>query len=125
MARGYANVDFKWNGRASTVIGNLGFGKPLQLEAAQIFEGYMQPYMPYYEGNLSTNIRITATNDHATITHLVKYANKQYNGIGFNRNLTVHPLATSYWDRAAWTHSKREITKDIDEARLKYRSFKY
>ena len=76
MARGYANVKFEWNGTASTVIKNLGFGKELQLEAAKIFESYMQPYIPYDEGNLSTNIRITATDDHATITHLVKYANK-------------------------------------------------
>ena len=27
MARGYANVKFEWNGTASTVIKNLGFGK--------------------------------------------------------------------------------------------------
>lgn len=125
MARGYANVQFEWNGSASTVIKNLGFGKPLQLDAAKIFESYMQPYMPYDQGNLSTNIRITATEDHATITHLVKYANRQYHGVGFNRNLNVHPLATSYWDNAAWQNSKHEITKDIDKARLKYRSFKY
>ena len=26
MARGYANVKFQWNGKASTVIKNLGFG---------------------------------------------------------------------------------------------------
>lgn len=120
-----SNIRFEWNGRASTVIRNLGFGKPLQLETAQIFEQYMQPYMPYDEGDLSTRIRITATNDHATITHLVKYANRQYHGEGFNRNLTIHPLATSFWDQAAWTNSKREITRDVNRARRKYRSFKY
>ena len=126
MARGYSNVKFEWNGTASTVIKNLGFGKELQLEAAKIFESYMQPYIPYDEGNLSTNIRITATNDHATITHLVKYANKQYHGPSdWNRKRIVHPLATSYWDKVTWNNHKREITRDIDEARMKYRSFNY
>ena len=138
MARGYANVKFEWNGTASTVIKNLGFGKELQLEAAKIFESYMQPYIPYDKGNLSTNIRITATDDHATITHLVKYASAQYYGDGsdpntgspgydenWQRNRTIHPLATSYWDKAAWTQHKREITRDVDKARMKYRSFNY
>ena len=138
MARGYANVKFQWNGKASTVIKNLGFGKPLQLEAARIFEWYMQPYIPYDEGDLSTRIRITATETRGTITHLVKYANKQYYGDGsdpetgspgydemWQRNRSVHPLATSFWDKAAWTQNKREITRDIDKARQQYRSFKY
>ena len=125
MARGYANLKFEWNGRASAVIKNLGFGKELNHDAAEILEAYAQPFMPYKDGGLSTNIRINAFDDHATITHLVKYANKQYELVTPNRNKRIHPLATDHWYEEAYRVSKRQITKEVDEARLKYRSFNY
>ena len=54
---------------------------------------------------------------------------KEYGIIDYDemwqRNRSIHPLATSFWDKAAWTQNKKEITRDIDKARQKYRSFKY
>lgn len=138
MARGYANVKFEWNGSASTVIKNLGFGKGLNRDAAQILYEYSIPYIPYKDGGLTNRVRISANDKQGMITHLVPYASKQYYGDGsdpntgspgydqmWERTRTVHPLATSYWDRAAWTLGKRQITQEIDQARLKYRSFNY
>ena len=134
MARGYANLQFHWNDSASNIIHNLGFGRELNKEAAQIFYTHYYDYIPYSlqesMGSLANNVRITATNDHATITHLVRYANKQFyadagssNGkdVGVHRTRVVHPLATSRWSEWAWSMHKKEITADIDEARLKYR----
>lgn len=120
MARGYKNLSFHWNHSHSTIIENLGFGKDLNREAAQIFYEHYNKYVPYQHGDLSTRVRISATQDHGTITHLVKYANKQYTNPTMNRNTSVHPLATSFWDKACWEAEKREITSEVDEARKKY-----
>lgn len=131
MARGYKNMSFHWNYSASTIIENLGFGRQLNKEVATIFRKYCEPYLPYDTGNLSRRTRITATKDHGTITYLSGYARPQYYGTGdymqgennpvdWQRNTAVHPFATSFWDRAAWTAHKREITQEVDNARLKY-----
>lgn len=131
MARGYANVKFEWNGSHSAVIKNLGFGKPLQYDAAKILYNMSYDYMPYDKGGLSNNVQIRAYKDHANITHRVQYADIQYEGVTpqgrpiVKRNITVHPLATSEWYQVAWQQRKREITRQVDEARLQYRSFDY
>ncbi len=134
MARGYANLQFHWNDSASNIIHNLGFGRELNKEAAKILYENAYEYIPYSlqesMGSLADRVRITATDDHATITHLVPYANRQYyadagsgNGkdVGVHRTRVIHPLATSRWYDWAWKMKKGEITKEIDEARLKYR----
>ncbi len=134
MARGYANVRFEWNGSASTIIKNLGFGKGLNKEAAQILYQYSYEYIPFSlqqsMGSLANRVRISATANQGLITHLVKYANRQYNADKGNpygedvlvkRTRAIHPLATSHWADWAWSMHKREITADVDTARLKYR----
>lgn len=125
MARGYANVKFEWNGSASAVVKNLGFGKELQRDAANIIFQYSYDYMPYKSGLLSSAVRISAFDKYANITHTIKYANAQYQLVTDKRTKNPHPLATDHWYDVAYQHHKREITKDIDEARLKYRSFRY
>lgn len=131
MARGYKNLGFHWNYSSSDIIENLGFGKELNKEAAQIFRSFCEPYIPYDTGNMDRRTRITATEDHGTITYLTKYARYQYYGdnsyitgannpTSWNRNLDTHPLATSFWDKACWQNNKRQITNAIDNARLKY-----
>lgn len=125
MARGYANIKFEWNGKHSAVIQNLGFGKALQRDAAQILYNHAFKYMPYQSGDLSLNRHIQAGEKYANIVHQVPYANKQYTAVNVHRYTGIHPLATSYWYDAAWKLEKREITKEVDEARLKYRNFNY
>lgn len=117
MALNFGEIDFEWNERASTIIKNLGFGKELNKEAAQILYEHYYKYVPYKDGNLSNNVRVSATDDHGTITHLVKYANKQYYGNSFERERRFHPLATSFWDQYCWMNEGYEITEEIDEAR--------
>ena len=134
MARGYANLRFEWNDSASNIIKNLGFGKGLNKEAAQILYRYSYPYIPFSlqqsMGSLANRVRISATANQGLITHLVRYANKQYNADKGNpygedvlvkRTRVVHPLATSHWADWAWSMHKKEITAEVDIARLKYR----
>lgn len=109
--------DFEWNDSASTIIRNLGIGKELNRRAADIFYSYEYPYIPYKEGDLSNRVTIRATEQKGLIVHGVKYANAQYNYLGDNRTRTFHPLATSFWDQAAWNNHKEQITRDIDKMR--------
>ena len=133
MARGYANTTFKWNDSASVIVRNKGFGKELNYDSAEIlYAAYLQ-YVPWSlletSGNLANNVRIRAYDDHATITHQVKYANAQFyadegnpNGVDVKvkRTRAINELATSHWSDWAWSVHKREIVKEVDEARLKY-----
>lgn len=133
MARGYANVKFEWNGSHSAVIENLGFGKELNRNAAEILYQHAFYYMPYVSGDLSTIVHIQALPNKANLVHTVKYANIQYTGEfpsgkkinEANRNKSPHDLATKEWYHVAFQHKKREITKEVDAARMKYRSFNY
>lgn len=136
MARGYKNLEFKWNNSASTTIKNLGFGRGLNKDAAEILYRYSYEYIPFSlqpsMGSLANKVRISANDNHGTITHLVSYAKYQYNADAGNprgeddivhRTRAIHPLATSHWSDWAWSMHKKEITQEIDEARLKYRKF--
>ena len=128
MARGYKNISFKWNGSASVVIENLGFTKELQRDAADILYKYSFEYMPYKSGDLALNsdIRIHGgKKPTAYITHFVNYAQYQYRREDYIHSPLVHPQATDHWYDWGWLMHKKQITKEVDEARLKYRSFNY
>lgn len=133
MARGYANVQFEWNNTHSVIIRNKGFGKGLNQDAAEIIYQTYYPFIPYSEqkssGSLANRVRITSYESHANITHMVPYANRQFNADAGNANgtdvmvhrtRTIHPLATSHWSDWAWSVYKKDITRQVDEARLQY-----
>lgn len=117
MARGYKGLHFEWNGSASAIIQNLGFGEELNRAAAEILHDYAEPYVPYKSGRLNNAYNIHANNNGARITHYVKYAGIQYERVAKHRTTTVHPLATDHWYDYAWLNHKAEITADIDETR--------
>lgn len=147
MAKGQprlnSKITFEWNAPYSTLINNLGFGKELNLEAAKIFYKWYRPYIPYKSGKLTRMVHFNSTKDHGTITHYAygmkngvpgfKYADYQYNldkgnaeGVDVKVKRTrppkgAHRLATSHWDKWAWSVRKAEITAEIREARIKYR----
>lgn len=136
-----AKLDFEWNAPYSVLIKNLGFGKEFNLQAAKIFYKWYRPYIPYKTGRLTTWVHFNSTKDHGTITHYAysvskstgekrKYSNYQYklskgSADGWdpevNRTRTVHPLATSHWDKWAWSVHRKEITAEIIEERKKHR----
>lgn len=135
-----SKIEFEWNASYSILIKNLGFGKPLNLEAAKIFYKWYRPYIPYKSGKLTNMVHFASTNDHGTITHYAygmkngvsgyRYSKYQYaldagNAEGVDervhRTRTVHRLATSHWDKWAWSVHKKEITDEIKEARKRFR----
>ena len=136
MARGYKNIRFEWNASQSVIIENLGFGKNLNKDAASILAQYSEPYVPYRTGRLNSSVYISANDNKGQITYRAKdnrgisyagyqyyldYGNPEGNDEDVMRTRTVHELATSRWCDWAWYNHQREITNDIDEARLKYR----
>lgn len=134
MARGYANLRLEWNTGQSTLIKNLGFGKGLNKDAAQIIYRYSYKYIPFSlqqsMGSLANRVRITATQDQGYITHLVKYGKRQYfadegnpygDDVKVHRTRAIHELATSHWADWAYLIHKKQIVAEVDKERLKYR----
>jgi hypothetical protein len=131
MARGYKNMRFEWQYSQGQIIEDLGFGKRLNRSAAIIFKRYCNPYVPYKDGRLSTDVSIETDSNSAYIRYNAPYAQAQYYGTGeyvthannpmdWQRTLDTHIDATSFWDKEAWLMHKREITKEVDVKRAKY-----
>lgn len=72
---------------------------------------YFNPYVPMKQGNLSQNY----TTEPYKITYEQIYAHKNYTGKNLNFSKIQHPLATSYWDKAAYAAKKGQITREITE----------
>lgn len=114
------NLSFQWNYSNSVIIGRKGFGKELNRESAKIMERHMFRFVPYLTGELSNRTRITAYKDHATITYMQPYANQQYTHTEYKHTKKYHPLATAYWDKAAWSADKNVIGREVNKARKRY-----
>jgi hypothetical protein len=123
------NYRFEWNFTPEEIANRKGFTREFYSKAGEILISYMRPYVPYDSGALDSYVRAYPANDHVTINYQRPYAKKQYYGTGgyspgasnqptaWNRNLSIHPLATSYWDKAAWTASGDFIVRDLNEVR--------
>ena len=114
------NFSFEWNYSHSIILKRKGFGKELNKYFADLMADYSDEYVPYHEGDLSHYVQTRATEDHGTVTYQVPYANKQYQGININesnRDRRFHPLATSYWDRAAWSQYGSVISRKLNQRR--------
>lgn len=69
-------------------------------------------YVPFMEGFLAGNVRITDEG----IEHLMPYSHYQYTGEGFNFRQDNHPLAAANWDKAAMAAKGDLLTQDIENA---------
>lgn len=107
---------FCWNYSNPKIIERKGIGRELNKKVADIIARYSNPYVPYLQGYLSRNVQTYGAKDHGTISYKMPYAQKQYYG-KFKHTTAYHPLATSYWDREAWTNHKKEICAEVDAER--------
>lgn len=89
----------------------------------------MDKYVPFKSGDLATTViqnGIPTTNvNEDTITYDQLYAQYQYKGVREdgthkineeNRTRTMHPQATSYWDKVMWSNHKEKICKEVELA---------
>lgn len=81
---------------------------------------YMDKYVPYDEGNLAL-YKIPSPD---TILYEQPYADYQWRGERAdgshkineaNRNRSMHPLATSHWDKKMWTAEKDDVLSEVAE----------
>lgn len=118
-------ISFQWNKSQSVIIRDKGFGKDLYQDIGEIFRRHMYKYVPYSSTDnnplhLADSSRVTAHEDHVTVTYVKPYARRQYYGYDFQRDLTVHQLATAEWDKACWTQEKSQIGKEVNAARKRH-----
>ena len=66
------------------------------------------PYVPYQTGALANNTEVTKDG----IRYKQPYAAEQYYG-NFEHNKSVHPLATSHWDKVMMQNHKDELNEEI------------
>lgn len=125
MADG-TDISFQWNESRSVIIRNKGFGKDLNRDIGKILASHMDKYVPYdsnrASGNhLANSVRITPRENSVSITYVKPYANYQYHGsYTWNRDLSVHNLATSYWDKMCWSNESVAIMNEINAARKRH-----
>ena len=125
MADG-TDISFRWNESRSVIIRNKGFGKDLNRDIGKILASHMDKYVPYdskrTSGNhLANSVRITPRENSVSITYVRPYANYQYHGsYTWNRDLSVHNLATSYWDKMCWSNESVAIMNEINAARKRH-----
>ncbi len=100
------DISFEWYMPIDRVIRDVGVNKNLMEFAAREWHRLYYPFVPYRAGQLARQVNFFASDSVGVIDHTVGYANKQYNGVGFNFNRTVHPLASAFWDRAAMAAGK-------------------
>lgn len=120
-----SNFSFEWNYSHSMIIKRKGFGIELNKYFADLMRDYSDEFVPYDSGDLAAYVQTFATNDHGTVTYQQPYAGPQYTGDNgsdkpeneWKRNRSFHPLATSHWDRAAWSQYGSAISRKLNQKR--------
>lgn len=79
-------------------------------------------FIPFREGILADTVSISATDTDGTIDFQAPYANRMYNGDGFNFRKDLHPNASAHWDLAAEPTEKDKLIQAmqayVDSGRL-------
>ena len=122
------DVDFEWNKSSAKIILDKGFTRSFYKDVGNIFLDYMFPYIPWDSKNENRHmaeliaVRPNPSSNSASIIFTKNYAKYQKNAddSNWNRDRSVHPLATSNWDYWAWTEHQSEILNDIDKARKRH-----
>lgn len=92
-------------------IFNRIFTDSKQLAITKMIELKMNPYVPMDTGALVDTTAVTKN----SITYLVPYARKMYNGENLNFSKEKHPLATAHWDRAMMIAKSGEVSRNAEE----------
>lgn len=87
---------------------------------------HMDKYVPYDEGSLASTViqngEPTDNVTESTITYTQPYASYQYYGERQdgsreikNRTLTMHPLASSYWDYVMMSVEGKQVVEEVQK----------
>lgn len=131
---GGMSVKFEWTVPPKKIAHNKGLRKEFYKEFGQMCKDFMAFYVPFEHGYLLRNSQLHPTSRGCSISYNSKYAAAQYTGKGAaDPSVVEHggldepiiwerftPGTTSYWDKAAWCHHKKQMVKEADKIRKKY-----
>lgn len=106
-----------WNYPTAQLFKEKGINEELAIFSAETFARYMNPFVPFQTGILSSSYITGADNTNGYVKYTQRYARAQFFGDNFKHNLDYHPKATSRWDKAAWNADKDRIMGEINEYR--------
>lgn len=112
-----ADSKFQWNKSQAKINTDLGFGKKVNLFTAETCARHMNPFVPMESGVLSQTFLTRADNESGYVEYVQPYAHYQYVGEDLNHSKEMHPLATSYWDKAMWIAKKGQVTSEVNAYR--------
>ena len=104
-----ASVDISFDVNApKRILGN----ETLWKFAAQRWHVHYFEYVPMDTGNLAKMVRYSAKPFEGTVTHVMRYAHRQYTG-NFNFSVDKHPLACNHWDQAAAATKLPVVAREV------------
>ena len=104
------NIDVNWNTKLIENKINSLITDDVLLQIQTLFAKTIEPWTPYWHGDLSTDITIDSTG----VTYNVPYAKKQYyESLAYHKD--VHPLATKLWDKVAMQSEMENFENQVKE----------
>lgn len=130
-------TSFKWNKPIAQIIDEATGGKNTLLFMANEARRLMDPYVPAMNLVLASNVKTYVDGEVGIVHYLSPYANYQHEGIlmvsrstgsswakygeskvpvgkKLKHSHSVHPLATSHWEKAMMTTRGREYKTAVD-----------
>ena len=111
-----AKFEFKWNKPIAAVVKEATGGTKTLLFMAATWHRLYTPWVPMQSGALSSIVEYLVEGNKGIILHKVPYANRQFNGGGFNFRRDKHPLAQAQWDNGAISAGKGAVLARDTEA---------
>lgn len=126
------STEFKWNKPIPRIVKEATGGPKTLLFMANELKRVMDPYVPALNLALAQDVRTYVEDDAGIVHYLAPYARYQHEGLlmvsritgspwakygeskvvtgrKLNHNTSRHPLATSEWEKAAWTARGAEV----------------
>lgn len=104
------NIDVNWNTALIESKINSLITDDVLLQIQTLFAKTIEPWTPYWHGDLSTDITIDSTG----VTYNVPYARKQYyESLAYHKD--VHPLATKLWDKVAMQSEMENFENQVKD----------
>lgn len=111
---------FQWNKTIKKLENDLGFGKNIDIFAAESAARYMNPFVPMQTGVLSQTYETGCDELGGFVRYTQPYAHKQFNGDSFNFSKEQHPLATSHWDKAMLAVNGEKLASEVSLYRKRF-----
>lgn len=105
-------VTLTWNKPLNEIAKKATGGDKTALFTATALERLMNPFVPYADGTLADTAVTFVRNGVGYVHYVQSYAHKEYTASHVHRT-ERHPLASSFWDRAAMQVHKKSFVNEV------------